>query len=104
MLQSAISAARITSHTPTSLDTVSGQNEREEAAYNILQLPMSCSSEQVVFIQTSPPDERVGIVKPQHELRNLVPASSDCFMHGLLEHYTKRPTQMESVTLADFAA
>ncbi|VDN20141.1 unnamed protein product [Gongylonema pulchrum] len=52
----------------------------------------------------SPPDERVRIVKPQHQLRNLDPTSSDCFMHGLLEHYTKRPDEMEGLTLADFAA
>ena len=39
----------------------------QEAVYIVLQLPMKKSSHQVVFINTSPPDERVRLLKPVNE-------------------------------------
>ena len=41
------------------------------AVYIILQLPMRKSSRQVVFINTSPPDERVELLKPMSEIEEM---------------------------------
>ncbi|VDN26525.1 unnamed protein product [Gongylonema pulchrum] len=67
----------------------------QEANYGILQIPMSQCSEKVIFTQTSLPDER---------LHTLDPASDDYFVHGIIEHYTERPAELEGMSLADFAA
>ena len=41
----------------------------------MLQLPMRKASRQVVFINTSPPDERVEILKPLNNIRDM---TDDC--------------------------
>jgi hypothetical protein len=76
----------------------------QEACYNILQLRMSEASEQTVFIPTGPPDRRVRVVKSTKELQAVESSSTDILIHGLLEHYVNRPTEMENVSLAEFAA
>ena len=44
----------------------------QEAVYIILQLPMRKSSREVVFINnTSPPDERVQLLKPISEIEEM---------------------------------
>ncbi|KAE8740983.1 hypothetical protein FOCC_FOCC013509 [Frankliniella occidentalis] len=76
----------------------------QEAVYNILQLPLSKSSEECIFIPTFPPQERVHLVKSQSELEMLDETSTDIYEHGLLEHYVHRPHSLEDLSLADFAA
>ena len=41
----------------------------QEAVYITLQLPMRKCSREVVFIPTSPPDERVQLLKPLSEIK-----------------------------------
>ena len=43
----------------------------QEAVYIILQLPMRKSSREVLFIPTSPPNERVQLLKPLSEIENM---------------------------------
>ena len=40
----------------------------QEAVYIILQLPMCKSSREVIFVNTSPPAERVELLKPMSEI------------------------------------
>lgn len=40
----------------------------QEAAYICLQLPMKHSSRKVIFVKTSPPEERITLLKPQNQL------------------------------------
>ena len=47
----------------------------QEAVYVVLQLPMRKASRSAVFINTSPPAERVELLKPLSEIENL---SDDC--------------------------
>lgn len=42
-----------------------------EAVYIVLQLPMKKSSRQVVFINTAPPDERVQLLKPVNDIKEM---------------------------------
>ena len=58
----------------------------QEACYNILQLPLSKSSEESIFIPTFPPDERVHMVKSQAKLEMLDDNSTENDENGLIEH------------------
>ena len=76
----------------------------QEVVYIILQLPMKKSSREVVFINTSPPDERVRLLKPISEIEDMPDESEDIHLGGLMKRYTERPVNFENVTLADWAA
>lgn len=76
----------------------------QEACYNILQIPLSRSSEECVFIPTFPPDDRIKMLKSDSKLEDLSDDSTDIFEKGLLEHYIQRPISLNNETLAEFAA
>jgi DNA replication protein DnaC len=76
----------------------------QEAAYICLQLPMKCSSRKVVFINTSPPAERVNLLKSQQQLDQLDENSDDIECSNDIQRYSERPQDMENVTLAEFIA
>ena len=76
----------------------------QEAVYIVLQLPMRRSSREVVFINTALPDERVHLLKSIDDIQQLEDESEDIESGGLIKRYTKRPSCLENVTLADWAA
>ena len=76
----------------------------QEAVYLVLQIPMRKSSRQVVFINTSPPDDRVELLKPISEIEHMPDDSEEIHSGGLLKRYTERPASLQNVTLADWAA
>ena len=76
----------------------------QEAVYVVLQLPMRKASRSVIFINTSPPAERVELLKPLSEIENLSDDCEEIQSGGLLKRYTKRPECMQNITLADWAA
>ena len=75
----------------------------QEAVYICLGLPMRKSSRQTVFVNTSPPEERVALLKPSRELEKLEDDSEEIECSNMLTRYAKRPKTMESVSLAEFA-
>ena len=76
----------------------------QEAVYVVLQLPMRKASRSVIFINTSPPAERVELLKPLSEIENMEDDSEEIQSGGLLKLYVERPECMQNVTLADWAA
>ena len=76
----------------------------QEAVYIVLQLPMRKSSRQVIFIPTSPPNERVQLLKPLSEIEKMPDECEEIHFGGLLKRYTERPISVENITLADWAA
>ena len=76
----------------------------QEAVYLILQLPMRKSSRNVVFINTSPPAERVELLKPLSEIEKMSDESEEIHSGGLLKRYIERPVSLQNITLADWAA
>lgn len=76
----------------------------QEAVYVVLQLPMRKSSRQVVFINTAPPEDRVHILKPMNDINELDDDSEEIYSTGLLKRYSTRPTSLEHVSLAGWAA
>ena len=76
----------------------------QEAVYIVLQLPMRKSSRQVIFVNTAPPEDRVKLLKAMTEIEEMDDDSEDVHCTGLLNRYTQRPTALENVSLADWAA
>lgn len=76
----------------------------QEAVYIVLQLPMRKAPRQVVFINTSPPSERVKLLKPLSDIKDTDDDSGDIYTGHLIKRYTKRPASLEHLTLADWAA
>ena len=76
----------------------------QEAAYCLLSLPLSKSSRQVIFINTSPRQERVAMLKRKEHLKQLPPDSEDVYMESIIQKYCRRLESLENVCLAEFAA
>jgi hypothetical protein len=76
----------------------------QEAVYIVLQLPMRKSSRQVIFINTSPPEDRVQLLKSLKELNDLQDDSDEIYASGLIKRYTNRPVKFDNLSLADWAA
>ena len=77
----------------------------QEAVYLLLGLQMRKSSRAITFINTSPPTDRVCVVKSLAELQKLNPDDTDIFEpYALLQHYLNRPKDMEYTCLADFTS
>ena len=66
----------------------------QEAVYLLLQMPLKHCSRQVTFINTSPPEERVYLLKSNIDL---LPDDADVAESNLISRYTKRPSQLEQV-------
>ena len=65
---------------------------------------MRKASRSVIFINTSPPAERVELLKPLSEIETMEDDSEEIQSGGLLKRYIERPECMQNVTLADWAA
>ncbi|XP_017299882.1 uncharacterized protein LOC103510000 [Diaphorina citri] len=76
----------------------------QEATYFLLSLPLSKSSRKVFFINTSPIDERVVMLKNKSDLEKLDPDSDDVYMADIVKKYCKRSKKLENICLAEFAA
>ena len=67
----------------------------QEAVYIVLQLHIRKASRQIIFISTSPPDNRVELLKPIDDTENMDDDSEEIFISGLLRRYCKRPAKLE---------
>ena len=76
----------------------------QEAAYHVLELPLTMSSRTVEYINTGNVSERVRLLKPRKTLEELDPDSEDVYAANCLHHYSNRPQSLENLCLADFVA
>ncbi|CAB0002561.1 unnamed protein product, partial [Nesidiocoris tenuis] len=77
----------------------------QEACYHALSQPISLMSRIAVFVNTSPPDERVRMLKSEKDLRAKLEIDADSeeiYMSNIFEKYSKRPKRLENVCLADY--
>ena len=72
--------------------------------YIVLQLPMRKASREIAFINTTPPEERVELLKPLNDLKQIDDDSEEIYTSGVLKRYCKLPAKLEHLTLADWAA
>ena len=76
----------------------------QEAAYLVLQLPITKCTREVIFINTSHPDERPFLLKEQAILKELPSESTDIACGNIISRYSQRPKQLVNWCLADFAS
>ncbi|XP_069108223.1 uncharacterized protein [Argopecten irradians] len=76
----------------------------QEAAYLTLQLPLTKSSRDVVFINTSEPQNRTFLLKQKDVLEKLPQDSTDIESDNIVKRYAKRPKQLQKMCLADYVA
>lgn len=80
------------------------ETSAQEAAYLCLQLPLSAASREVIFINTSSPNERTFLLKSKANLEKLSADSTDIEAENIIKRYSKRPKQLEKWCLADYAS
>ena len=76
----------------------------QEAAYLVLQLPVTRATRDVLFINTSSPDERTFLLKSKEMLEKLKDDSTDIGSNNLIKRYSCRPKLLENWCLADYAS
>lgn len=76
----------------------------QEAAYRLLSLPLKQSDSQVVFINTSPKERHILMLKPRSAILEMDIDSEDLYFNGLNERYTARPDSLGDMCLAAFSA
>ena len=76
----------------------------QEAVYLVLQMPLTKSTRDVVFINTSSADKRVHLLKPKSVLDELPPDSTDVISDNVMKRYSKRPKALENYCLADYVS
>ena len=76
----------------------------QEAVYLSLQIPLTKSTRDVVFVNTSTPEERVFLLKPKSSLDDLPAESTDIESDNIIQRYSKRPRQLQKFCLADYVS
>jgi len=73
----------------------------QEAIYLLLQLPPKRCSREVVFLNTSEPDERVYLLKSNIDQ---LPDDAQVAESNIISRYADRPHTLENICLAEYAA
>ena len=73
----------------------------QEAVYLDLQIPLTKCTRDIVFVNTSVPEERIFLLKPKAALDELPAESTDVESDNVIQRYSKRPKQLSKYCLAD---
>ncbi|XP_066268348.1 uncharacterized protein [Branchiostoma lanceolatum] len=76
----------------------------QEAAYRLLSLPLKSTTRTVLFISTSPKEKRVSMLKSASVLADMKDDDEDIFETSLNDRYAARPTEIETMCLAEFGS
>ncbi|PIK47899.1 hypothetical protein BSL78_15229 [Apostichopus japonicus] len=76
----------------------------QEAAYLLLQLPITTISRSIVFINTSPCEERTFLLKSKEKLEEMNPDATDIECGNVLKRYATRPKILEQWSLVDYVS
>ena len=76
----------------------------QEAVYLDLQIPLTKCTRDIVFINTSIPEERIFLLKPKAVLDELPAESTDVESENVIQRYSKRPRQLGKLCLADYVS
>ena len=74
----------------------------QEAVYLALQIPLTKCTRDIVFINTSTPEERIFLLKPKSVLDELPAESTDVESDNIIQWYSKRPKKLQNIWLADY--
>ena len=76
----------------------------QEAVYLDLQIPLTKCTRDIVFVNTSVPEERIFLLKPKAALDELPAESTDVESDNVIQRYSKRPKQLSKYCLADYVS
>ena len=76
----------------------------QEAVYLDLLIPLTKCTRDIVFINTSVPEERIFLLKPKAALDELPGESTDVESDNVIQRYSKRPRQVSKFCLADYVS
>ena len=76
----------------------------QEAVYLDLQIPLTKCTRDIVFVNTSVPEERIFLLKPKAALDELPAESTDVESDNVIRRYSKRPKQLSKFCLADYVS
>ena len=76
----------------------------QEAVYLDLQIPLTKCTRDIVFINTSIPEERIFLLKSKAALDELPAQSTDVELENVIQRYSKRPRQLGKFCLADYVS
>ena len=76
----------------------------QEAVYRILSMPMKQLSRTVVFVDTNPKTNIIGILKDLNAISQLDDGDTNVFQKSLIDRYEHRPNTLDQMCLAEFAA
>ncbi|KAJ8018509.1 ATP-dependent DNA helicase PIF1 [Holothuria leucospilota] len=76
----------------------------QEAVYMLLQLPITRSTRNTLFINTSPPNERTFLLKSTELLEQMDPDDTNIECGNIIERYKRRPRLLRKWCLADYAS
>ena len=76
----------------------------QEAVYLDLQMPLTKCTRDIVFVNTSVPEERIFLLKPKAALDELPAESTDVESDNIIQRYSKRPKPLSKFCLADYVS
>ncbi|CAB3995588.1 ATP-dependent DNA helicase PIF1 [Paramuricea clavata] len=76
----------------------------QEAVYFVMQMPLTRSSREFQFINTSDPGKRTFLLKSMDKIKELPDHSVDIESDNIIKRYQRRPKELENLCLADFVA
>ena len=76
----------------------------QEAVYLTLQIPLTKCTRDIVFINTSTPEDRIFLLKPKSVLDELPAESTDIESDNIIQRYSKRPKKLQYFCLADYVS
>ncbi len=76
----------------------------QEAAYRLLSLPLKQATRTVTFINTTPKEKRVSMMKPLSVILAMESDDEDVYCHNMVDRYSARPQHLENLCLAEFVA
>ena len=76
------------------------QLSSQQAVYISLSLPLSSSTREYVFVNTTPTEDRTLLLKSRHNLEQLPKDSTDIFFPDCIQKYTKRSLELSDTCLA----
>ena len=77
----------------------------QEAAYRIIvSLPLKQLSRKMVFVNASPKEERITMLKQVKELQKMEDDSENIYLTSQIDRYVAQPDTLDDKSLAEFAA
>ena len=76
----------------------------QEAVYLALQIPLTKCTRDIVFINTSTPEERIFLLKRKSVLDELPAESTAVESDNIIQRYSKRPKKLQNFCLVDYVS